>query len=301
MAKYETRLWKKIPKKRIHRLHEGDIVCSDALDFLHGLRDKIADIIFLDPPFNLGKRYGASSRSSDRKREDDYLSYMTLVLQRCVEVLREGGALYLYHIPRWAIKFGEILQRELKFRHWIAISMKNGFVRPKHLYPAHYALLYFTKGRPAVFTRPKIAPLTCRHCGEYVRDYGGYKKFIRNGINLEDICDDISPVRHKKYKSRISNELPATIPQRALQISQRKRGLVVDPFAGSGTTFAAAIKESRNYAGYEILGTYSLLWRFSSIFQFFAIAMLDVWPLILFNAQKEKNFEPLVAKLTTLY
>ena len=37
--------------------------------------------------------------------------------------------------------------------------MKNGFARGKKLYPAHYALLYFTKGMPASFQRPKILPL----------------------------------------------------------------------------------------------------------------------------------------------
>ena len=52
--------------------------------------------------------------------------------------------------------------------------------------------------------------------------------------------DDVSPVRHRKTKTRVANELPLVIPERVLTISGRKGGLVVDPFAGSGTTILAA-------------------------------------------------------------
>jgi glycosyltransferase involved in cell wall biosynthesis len=53
--------------------------------------------------------------------------------------------------------------------------------------------------------------------------------------------------------------------------------------------------------GYELLGKYALLWRFGTIFQFFAIAMFDAWPIVLFNAQKEKNCNILIARLIILY
>src|SRR2546422_6918695 len=96
----------------------------------------------------------------------------------------------------------ELLQGELPFRHWIAISMKGGFARGQYLYPAHYALLYLTKGQPGRFHRPKIDPPHCKKCGALLKDYGGYKKFISNGINLSDIWDDVSPVRHNRYKHR---------------------------------------------------------------------------------------------------
>ena len=73
---------------------------------------------------------------------------MKQVIDRSAEVLKDGGALYLYHIPKWAIRLAPFLEHALDFRHWIAISMKNGFVRGNHLYPAHYALLYYTGSSP---------------------------------------------------------------------------------------------------------------------------------------------------------
>jgi site-specific DNA-methyltransferase (adenine-specific) len=122
--------------------------------------------------------------------------------------------------------------------------MKNGFARGKRLYPAHYALLYFTKGNPNYFNRPKIPTPRCRHCGEFIKDYGGYKSFVQDGINLSDVWDDISPVRHSKYKHRASNELPLEIPRRVIKISGYKDGILVDPFSGTGSSIIEALNES---------------------------------------------------------
>jgi site-specific DNA-methyltransferase (adenine-specific) len=216
------------------------MVQCDAFDLLDVVRNETADIVFLDPPFNLGKRYGAKGRKADRLAESDYLSFMQRLLERTIDVLKPGGALYLYHLPRWAFQFASLLHKRLLFRHWIAVSMKNGFVRGQSLYPAHYALLYFTKGLPATFSRPKIAPSRCRHCDEYIKDYGGYKQHIQDGINLSDVWDDLSPVRHQKYKTRKANELPIELPRRVLTISGTPGGVFVDPFAGAGTTLLAA-------------------------------------------------------------
>lgn len=220
----------------------GRVVQSDGMDFLVSLNGDISDIIFLDPPFNLGKKYGVSKSSMDRRSDIEYEVFMARVLDEAVRILKPGGALYLYHIPIWAMIFGNLLQRNLDFQHWIAISMKNGFVRGNSLYPAHYALLYFTKGKPNSFTRPKIPLSRCRHCHELIKDYGGYTKYMRDGVNLSDVWDDISPVRHSKYKNRIPNELSPTILDRIIEISGLEHGLLVDPFVGAGTSIAAASK-----------------------------------------------------------
>ena len=49
--------WKRVYYGEIVRLTKGEIVCDDALNFLNSLKEECADIIFLDPPFNLGKKY----------------------------------------------------------------------------------------------------------------------------------------------------------------------------------------------------------------------------------------------------
>lgn len=227
--------------------YEGHVLHLDALEFLRNVSDEAADLVFLDPPFNIGKAYGSRSRSNDSLPETVYSEYMTSVLLECCRVMKPGAALYMYHLPSRGIQFGAILQQQLDFRHWIAVSMKNGFARGNRLYPAHYALLYFTKGTPAVFRRPKVQPLRCRHCDGYIRDYGGYVQHVENGINLSDVWDDLSPVRHNKYKTRSANELPVKMLQRVVSISGCEGGLLVDPFAGAGTSAVAARAAGMRY------------------------------------------------------
>ena len=240
MAK-NTSIWKSCPPARVRALDHGHLVCGDALDLLSSLREECADLVFLDPPFNLGKKYGSTGKECDRMAAPGYERFMQKVLASSTDVLRPGGSLYLYHLPEWALKLGSYIQPKLSFRHWIAVSMKNSFVRGNYLYPAHYALLYFTKGNPGAFNRPKIPAPRCRSCGEYTKDYGGYQRFIESGINLSDVWDDLSPVRHAKHKVRSSNELPTELISRVVKISGSRGGLLIDPFVGSGTSIVCAV------------------------------------------------------------
>jgi len=244
---------------KLYSRFEGDIFYGDALEFLNGIKDASADIVFLDPPFNLGKRYGRRSGKADLLRQHDYITFMEAVLRRSAVILKDGGALYLYHTPQWAYRFANVLEEALTFRHWIAISMKNGFVRGTSLYPAHYALLYFTRGKAAHFHRPKIEPSRCKHCKEFTKDYGGYKEFVKDGINLSDFWDDLSPVRHKKFKHRKSNELPLELPRRVVKVSGSRRGLLVDPFAGAGTSIIAAVEVGMRFKACDSVKSYCSL------------------------------------------
>jgi site-specific DNA-methyltransferase (adenine-specific) len=221
----------------------GEIWLGDAIQFLQSLPEASADIVFLDPPFNLGKQYDAKHPKADRRPEVEYEAWLKKVLKESIRVAKQGGAVYVYHLPLWAMRIGAMLDGPMTFRHWIAISMKNGFVRGDRLYPAHYALLLFTKGKPNHLRRPKLKPQECRHCGEYVKDYGGYRKIIdQNGINLSDFWEDLSPVRHANTKYRAANELPLRLLERVVEISGARGALFVDPFAGSGTGLVAAAK-----------------------------------------------------------
>lgn len=230
----------KISKHLYSRSHLGNIYNCDAIDFLENMQSEVADIVFLDPPFNLGKKYGSSNKKEDKKNEAKYSKFLMETVEHSIRILKPGGALFFYHIPQRAITVANYLGQQLTFRHWIAISMKNGYVQGKRLYPAHYSLLFYSKGESNYFLRPKIPPAECRHCGKYIKDYGGYTKYIEKGINLSDVWDDLSPVRHSKYKNRSANELPIELLRRVVAISGDEGFLLVDPFVGSGTSLEAA-------------------------------------------------------------
>jgi len=232
----------------------GEICCGDALKYLKTLRDSSASIVFLDPPFNLGKLYNKKNPNLDRLPSLEYQKWLREILNECIRITMPGGTLYLYHLPIWAMRFGSFLETSLKFRHWIAISMKNGFVRGRRLYPAHYALLMFTKGEMQQFVRPKIKPATCRHCHDFVKDYGGYRSIIESkGINLSDVWDDLSPVRHANRKHRSANELPEVLFKRIIEMSGSSGSLYVDPFAGTGSGVLAAADAGMYFAACDIV------------------------------------------------
>jgi len=234
---------------------EGRIFETDALKFLQSLPDQSADLLFLDPPFNLNKAYSVRSPKLDSKTPEEYGCWLSLIAAESVRVLAPGGTLFAYHIPIWAFRLANQFSADLKFLHWIAVSMKNGFPRGRKLYPAHYALLMFSRGAAKNFSRPKLKPSLCRHCKKSIKDYGGYRDIIeRNGgVNLSDFWDDLSPVRHASRKHRSQNELPEKLFERIFSISGVEGGVYIDPFAGAGSGVIQAACNGMNFQACDIV------------------------------------------------
>lgn len=241
----------------------GALFNEDCLAVLPVIRDSIVDTVFADPPFNLGKSYGPAV--DDKREENGYLKWCYSWLDECVRILKPGGALFLYNLPRWNIPIGNfLLDRKLHFRDWIAVSIKLGLPIPGRLYPAHYSLLYFSKGKPKTFNNIRTPIRTCRHCGKELRDYGGHRDAMNpNGVNLTDVWDDIPPVRHKKFKSekRKANQLSTKLVSRVVSMSTKTGGIVLDPFGGSGTTFDVCERLGRHWIGMEIESCQSIIER----------------------------------------
>ena len=152
----------------------------------------------------------------------------------------------------------------MQFRHWIAVSLKFGLPIPGRLYPAHYSLLYYTKGKPKTFRRIRTPIETCRHCGGEIKDYGGHRDAMNErGVNLMDVWTDVPPVRHGKFKSskRKANAVSTKILDRVVEMTTREGELVLDPFGGSGTTFAVCERKNRRWLGIEIDSTDAIIER----------------------------------------
>ncbi|HBE48496.1 MAG TPA: site-specific DNA-methyltransferase, partial [Cyanobacteria bacterium UBA11369] len=173
----------------VYQSKYGILYKGDCLKFLRLLPDACADIVFADPPFNLGKDYGKSV--TDKMKSEDYLVWSKQWLDESIRALKPGGSLFVFNLPKWCIEYGAFLnQRGMDFRHWIACRMPKAFPRGKRMSPAHYGLLYYTKGEPAVFNKVYTPIQVCRHCGGEIRDYGGHRKKLNpKGINLMDVWD----------------------------------------------------------------------------------------------------------------
>jgi site-specific DNA-methyltransferase (adenine-specific) len=218
------------------------------------IADGVVDTVFADPPFNLGKKYRANT--NDSLPDQQYIDWCKSWIKECVRVLKPGGSLFIYNLPKWNIPIGAFLNElGMEFRHWISIEISACLPIPGRLHPSHYSLLYYSKGKPKTFRRIRTPILTCRHCGGEVKDYGGHRGAMNpNGVTLKDVWTDIPPVRHWKFKSkkRQANALSTKILDRVVEMSTVPSDIVLDPFGGSGTTFVVCEKRDRYWIGIEV-------------------------------------------------
>ncbi len=212
------------------------------------------DTVFADPPYNLNKSYGP--RSNDNLPDTHYISWCHSWIDECIRVLTRGGALFIYNLPKWNLLLGAyLINAGMEFRHSIAVDIKNCLPIPGRLYPSHYSLLYFTKGKPKTFRRIRTPIERCRHCGGEIKDYGGHRHAMNPlGVNLKDVWTDIPPVRHWKFKSRKrkANAVSTKILERVVELSTVPGEVVLDPFGGSGTTYAVCEQRHRHWIGIEL-------------------------------------------------
>lgn len=241
------------PKPILSTPH-GLLFKGDCLSVLPFIQPESVDTIFADPPFNLGKEYG--DNVNDNRPDADYLDWSKRWIAECVRVLKPGGSFFLYNIPRWNILLGaHLAELGLTFRHWIAVNIKFGLPIRSRLYPSHYSLLYYGKGKVKTFRSIRTPIETCRHCGGEVKDYGGHRGAMNpKGVNLTDVWNDIPPVRHWKFKSkkRKANQLSTKLLNRVVHLSTNEGDIVLDPFGGSGTTFDVCETHRRKWIGIEL-------------------------------------------------
>jgi site-specific DNA-methyltransferase (adenine-specific) len=230
----------------------GRLYEADCTEVMRTLASDSVDLAFADPPFNLGKTY--RSKIDDAKASHEYLEWCQGWLDEMIRVLKPGGALFLWNLPKWNLPLGAYLGERLTFRHWITVDIKYSLPIAGRLYPAHYALLYFIKGKkPTIFHPDRLPVPCCRHCGGELRDYGGYKdKMNPKGVSLSDVWTDIPPVRHAKYKKRDANALDLKLMDRIVTMASDPGSVVLDPFGGSGTTYVAAELTGRRWIGSEL-------------------------------------------------
>ncbi|MBR6862375.1 MAG: site-specific DNA-methyltransferase [Acidaminococcaceae bacterium] len=230
----------------------GKLYKDDCIKVLRTLSDNCVDMVFADPPFNLKKTYDPGVE--DSLTTSNYLNWTYQWVDECARILKPGGRIFIYNIPKWCVYIAGHLCEQLTFWDWIAVDMKFSLPIQSRLYPAHYGLISFVKGAKAsTFNNQRIPMQVCRHCGGELKDYGGYKaKMNPAGVNVSDVWSDIYPVRHKNSKNRKYNELSVKLLDRIISMSTNPGDVVFDPFGGSGTTYAVAQILKRRWLGTEL-------------------------------------------------
>lgn len=254
----------------------GAFFRSDCVALLKGIKTGTISLCFTDPPFNLGKIY-EDPTFNDHISKDKYIEWCKLWISELVRVLKPGGTLCIYLMPKAAIELGAWLNenKEMTYRSLIALKMKSGFPIRGRIHPALYTILYYTKnGKKPIFNVVRHKAPICRKCDAEIRDYGGYRKKFKkfedvNGtpwIQISDFWEDTRPARQDKSRNNQINELPIHIPERIILMATNKEteNICLDVFGGGGSTYHAAQMHNRFWIGCDANDRPSLS-RFATI------------------------------------
>lgn len=248
----------------------GRIYFGDNLQVLKTLPSESVDLIYIDPPFNTGKeqRYTAlrtvRSESGDRvgfggrryqtltlgSRSfvdifDDYLAFLEPRLQEAYRVLAPHGSLY-FHIDYREVHYCKVLLdaifgRECFLNEIIWAYDYGG--RPRRKWPPKHdnILLYVKDPKRYIFNADEIDRIPYMAPGLV-----GAEKAQRGKLPTDVWWHTIVPTTSKE-RVGYPTQKPLGILRRILRASSRPGDLVLDFFAGSGTTGVAALELGRRF------------------------------------------------------
>lgn len=220
------------------------IICGDALTILKSLPDEIVDVGVTSPPYNKGENKRGwlvtnvkYSGASDKLPEDLYQQNQIAVLDEVFRITKPGGSFFYNHKIRWERgwllhpmdwlrKTKWIIRQEIIWDRMIAANIRGWrfWQVEERIY-----WLYKPKGNNIIGDelKPKHALLT------------SIWRF--------------PPERDNPHPAPFPIELPARV---IFSILDGNKGVVLDPYCGSGTTLVAAKILGCDYIGIEISKEY---------------------------------------------
>ena len=230
-----------------------DVICGDCLDEIRALSEPNIALSFVDPPFNQGKQY---DYFDDELPEEEYWRWMEDVLGKIYKKTVDSGAVYFMQREKNAERVNRALRvAGWHFQNMVIWEKKTSAVPSNIRYSKKYQIIVFaTKGkRPRVFNRLRID----------LKTPPGYKYERPNGVFVSDVWSDIREMTSGYYAGdeaiRDDNgdrfhkqQSPIALLLRIILSSSVPGDVVLDPFAGTGTTLTVAHQLGRDSIGIEI-------------------------------------------------
>jgi len=229
------------------------VLCGDSAAVLKKLPDNCVDLVFTSPPYNFGLEY---SQTQDDHYWRRYFDKLFSVFDECIRVLKYGGRivvniqpLYSDYIPSHHIISNYFINRKMIWKGEIMWEKNN------------YNCKYTAWGSWKSPSNPYL-----KYSWEFIEVFckGSLKK--SGDRDKIDIAGDdfkkwvygkwsIAPERRMKEFDHPAM-FPEALAQRVLQLFSYREDVVLDPFAGAGTTCAVSKMTGRHYLGIDISGKY---------------------------------------------
>jgi DNA modification methylase len=245
----------------------NEVVPGDCVARLADLPAGCVDLAFADPPFNIGYEY---DRYDDRRARADYLAWTETWLAAVRRVLKPTGSVYVAIGDEYAAEIKLALDRlGLTMRNWIVWHYTFGVNCTRKFNRSHAHIFYYVADpKRFTFNADTVRVPSARQTTYADRRANPVGKLPDDTWVLRPQEDGsfFGPADDTWYVSRVCGtfkergehpcQMPLALLERIVRVSSNPGDLVLDPFAGSGTTLAAAKKLGRDYYGVELSDDY---------------------------------------------
>ena len=248
----------------------NQIICGDSIKVLNEGPEGWVDLIFADPPFNIGYLYHGYD---DSRKTEDYLQFSKDWMQAVHRSLKPTGSFYLAIGDAYAADLCVIARRDLGFhlRNWIIWHYTFG-QQPKRMFAkSHTHILYFTKDEKEFTFNPDSIRVASARQTTYADARANPKGklpddvwYLRPQETQEQMFNGDGDTW---YVSRVCGtfkeregwhgcQMPIAVLDRIIKASSNPGDIVLDPFNGSGTTVVSAALLGRRYVGIDQSNVY---------------------------------------------
>lgn len=226
------------------------IIHGDCVQELAKLDAGSIDLVFADPPFNIGHEYDEYQDNIPFAR---YLLWSCDWISEVVRVLKPNSTFWLAIGDEYAAEL-KVMIRELGLvcRNWVIWHYTFGVNCQRKFTRSHTHLLYFVKDpKHFTFNADAIRVPSARQLKYNDKRANPKGRIPDDTWQFPRVCGT-----HKEREGFHGCQMPESVLGRIILGCSNEGDLVVDPFLGSGTTAAVAMKLHRRFLGIELSEKY---------------------------------------------
>jgi adenine-specific DNA-methyltransferase len=238
----------KLFEKDTDSIYHGN--CIEVLD--REIRDGSVDLIFADPPYNIGKKFNGKKEKWDS--DEHYLNWCYSWLDLCIKKLKPSGSLYVMTATQSMPFFDIHLRNKINILSRIAWYYDSSGVQAKNYFGSLYEPILFCVKDKENYTFNADDILVEAKTGA-VRKLIDYRKSVPTLYSSKKIPGNIWEFPRVRYRmdeyENHPTQKPIALLERVIKASSNPGDLVLDPFSGTFTTSFVAQQLGRKSCGIE--------------------------------------------------
>ena len=244
----------------------GTLMLGDSLRWLATLEPSSVDLIFADPPYNIGKADWDEFAS-----HDDYLQWSVQWIELASRALKDHGSLYICGFSEILADLRRPAAPFFTGCRWLIWHYKNKANLANDWGRSHESIIHFRKGKKSLFNVDAVRIPYGNHTLKYPvhpqaessqygngkKDYHGWQPHPQ-GAKPRDVFEIPVTSNGMLEKTPHPTQKPEELLRRIILASSNPGDVVADPFVGSGTTLVCAEQLQRRWIGCDLNSEYSL-------------------------------------------